>query len=643
MWQMLHPTGVMVMFVTYAILHYQCDGAVQGASTTHVMPNKIGLAFVDLSYLTHLDAKDINQILHDNIQNEIGSNRETRHIKIDVSSSGLGDSGILDMIESCLVVAENNKDNRGNDKDNVGHLSSPLYVSLEARMNNISPMGASSLFDRIIAFQNQTASSGEIEIKGSETYKENVKDNHNQELYKEKSRNIFIESLDLGFNDIGHGTGDKKEIHAFHKSLKRLIENQVGCCPRVLRLDVCGLGAPSCRAIGKGLIDREEHVLNKPNQSMLRELYLGGNDAIGDGGLAALAAALKTITKDHHRGGSKQDKVAILHHLDVSCCGIGDAGVEAIAIAIDSNPGGCIKHLDLSNNQVTDEGAIALSRALMDGHQKLNDFCLDSLDLSNNHGIGDEGAMALFEALECGALRSLSLRSCSVKWRGAAALGTTLANIALEYCSDQSSLCKSKRIEVDISGNHIGKKEPKKKSSVHENVMNGMTFLSKRIKSSLKDAGLNSLVGSSLESDDEVEMMDDSLGSELEMEESTSSRCGASEFYNNLCDGIEDATVKQQGQSHLQIKAGMRMCNFDERGIQALCASCVVLGDKLLGVRLQVDCTLNDEACDDEDVVVAALKKGDVDNLSLREMADRHHDLLNRYEDFDDYGYDNDY
>jgi hypothetical protein len=239
------------MLVTYAILHYQCDGAVQGSSATHVMPNKIGLAFVDLSYHTHLDAKDVNQILHDNIQNELGSNRETRHMKIDVSSSGLGDSGIQDILESCLAVAEKNKDDRGNDKDNIGQLSSPLYVSLEARMNNISPKGASSLFDRIVAFQNQTASSGEIDTKGSETYQENVKDNHNQEFSKEKSRNTFIESLDLGFNDIGHGTGDKTEIYAFNKSLKRLIENQFGCCPRVLRLDVCGLGAPSCRAIGK--------------------------------------------------------------------------------------------------------------------------------------------------------------------------------------------------------------------------------------------------------------------------------------------------------------------------------------------------------------------------------------------------------
>jgi hypothetical protein len=384
----------------------------------------------------------------------------------------------------------------------------------------------------------------------------------------------------------------------------------------------------------------------KPNQS-LRELYLSGNDAIGDGGLAALAAALKTIHKEDDRGEHKQDKnaVAILDHLDVSSCDIGDSGVEAIAIAIDSNPGGCIKRLNLSNNEVTDEGAIALSKALIDGSQKINGYCIDSLDLSNNHGIGDEGAMALFEALEYGALRSLSLRSCSIKWRSAAALGRTLANIAIGHGSDDNSvLGKADSIEVDISGNHIGKKGPKKKSSVHENVMNGMTFLSKRIKSSLKDAGLNSLVGSSLESDDEAELMDDSLGSELEIEESKSSKCGALEFYSNLFDVMEDANVKQQERSELIVKVGMRMCNFDERSVEALCASSVLVGDKL-GVRLQVDCTLNDEACADEDVVVKALEEGDIENVSLREMAERHYALRNRYEDFDDddYGYDDDY
>jgi len=635
MWSIFHPTVVAIL-VIYVIL-YQCD-AVQSASTTNnlMQYKKLEVPFIDLSYLTHLDTKRLYQILKDNIQNEFGSNNNFRQLQIDVSSSCLGDSGVLDMVE-CLAE-ENKNDDHGD--DDVGDLSSPLHVSLEARMNHISPLGASSLFDRIISFRNQTSSSGEIDGNRIAKPEENVKDNH-QTHYKQKSRNIFMNSLDLGFNDIGHGSGDKKEIYAFNKSLKRLIENEVGGCPRVLRLDVCGLGAPSCRAIGKGLIEREKHVLNQPSQS-LRELYLSGNDAIGDGGLAALAAALKTIAKEDNRGERKQGKASILDHLDVSSCGIGDVGVEAIAIGIDSKPGGCIKRLNLSNNQITDEGAIALSKALINGRQKINDYCLDTLDLSNNHGIGDEGATALFEALECGAIRSLSLRSCSIKWRGAAALGRSLANIALDCSSEEVSLCNSNGIEVDISGNHIGKNGPRKKSSVHENVMNGMTFLSKRIKSSLKDAGLNSLVGSSLESDDEAELMDDCLGSELENEESTSSRCGALEFYNSLRDAMEDTTVKQQDQSQLIIKVGMRMCNFDERSVQALCASSVHIKDKA-GARLQVDCTLNDEACDDEDIVLEALVNGDVENLSLREMAERHKALLNRYDDFDDEdGYDDD-
>lgn len=611
------------------------------------------IPFLDLSYLTHVDANKISLLLHDNIQNSFNPNDSAQLLKIDVSSSGLGDEGMMKVMDSLLRFKETHKLHSG-----------VLHISLEARMNHLTPEGSSQLFQSIMSLTNHTIvtkdsvavdqakefqDDGNICISMQKELEKNQTENidvSTQEHGDETSGGIIIDSLDLGFNDIGHGKGDAKEMSSMYKSLRRLVENESGSCPRVLRLDVCGLGAPSCRAIGKGLINREQRGNVDLNRS-LRELYLSGNDGIGDGGIAALAAAMKTIGKEDSKQLRKREhtrRQAILEHLDVSSCGVGDAGMEAIAIAIQTNPG-CIKQINLSGNEITDEGAIALSRALIEGYKKSNNYCVESIDLSNNHGISDEGAEALFEALECGAVRSLSLRSCSLKWRSAAALGTVIGNILVDRSHDDfkpEEQCHS--VEVDISGNAIGKKGSKKKSSVQENVMNGMNFLSKRIKSSLKDVGLNNIMrSSSLESDDEVELMDDSLGCELEEEQVSSSKCGACEFYDRLCDVMDEATIENKSHREVVIKVGMRLCSFDEQSIEALCASCMLVGDKV-GVHLHVDCTMNAEACDDEDVAVGALDKGDFKNALLAEMAERYIASENRNYDFeDDYGYDDDY
>ena len=373
----------------------------------------------------------------------------------------------------------------------------------------------------------------------------------------------------------------------------------------------------------KGLIDRQNHVSRDPTRT-LRKLYLSGNDGIGDGGVAALAAALKSISASSYG----QDEDAILDELDISACGVGDAGIGALAMAIESNPR-CVKKLDLSNNNISDEGVIAFSKSLITGYQKSKMYCIDSLDLSNNVDIGDEGAEALFDALECGAIRSISLRSCSVRWRGVAALGNTLSNM---FASDRMD-DEPRTIEVDLSGNHIGKIEKKKKkASVHTNMMNSMSFIGKRFKTGLKDVGLGSMVGSGMESDDEVEMMD-SMRSEF-ADEQGSSRCGAGEMYDSLSQGIDTSVATDISKAKDKVMLGMRMCNFDERGIDALGASCVLLGDHA-NVRLCVDCEMNKEACDEEEVTNALLV-GDFENGSLREVAERHVEAMDRYNDLDE-------
>ena len=141
--------------------------------------------------------------------------------------------------------------------------------------------------------------------------------------------------------------------------------------------------------------------------------------------------------------------------------------------------------------------------------------------------------------------------------------------------------------------------------------------------------------------------MDGSLGSELEIEKSEVSKCGAVEFYNSLCDVLEDVNMKNMVQRDITIKVGMRMCELDERSIEGLCASSALVKDKL-GIVLQIDCTMNAEACDDDDTAVVALEKGDSENEMLREMSERFLTSLDQYNDFvdaedDDYGYDDQY
>ena len=130
--------------------------------------------------------------------------------------------------------------------------------------------------------------------------------------------------------------------------------------------------------------------------------------------MAALSAAIRIVA---------QEKDAIIFDvLDLSGCGIGDAGADALAIAIESRPG-CIKHLDLSNNHISDEGAAAIGRALCSETKRRG---IDTVDLSHNKDLGDSGASALAQAIEHGMIRDLSIRSCHIQADGASAFAKAL-------------------------------------------------------------------------------------------------------------------------------------------------------------------------------------------------------------------------
>eukprot|EP00554_Chaetoceros_debilis_P015525 CAMPEP_0194123564 /NCGR_PEP_ID=MMETSP0150-20130528/55044_1 /TAXON_ID=122233 /ORGANISM="Chaetoceros debilis, Strain MM31A-1" /LENGTH=595 /DNA_ID=CAMNT_0038816861 /DNA_START=258 /DNA_END=2045 /DNA_ORIENTATION=+ len=550
-------------------------------------------------------------------------------MSIDVSASRLGDEGLLKLMDTLVTSCDELLDQEDN-----------LSICLEARMNGVGSLGASKLFDRIVnSKDNGKSTEGETEVNIEEEVAVAEDERHTDII-------MDVDVLDIGLNDLEAENADSKEILQMHLSVQELVEHNNA--PRILRLDACGLGGLACRAIGKGLTNRhtgtdkvsqnkdsyEDESSNaiekeqlKPTFTSdrqtngLRELYLSGNDGISDGGTAALAAALKLA-----RGVTDDSSTPILDNLDLSSCQVGDGGAGALAVALQSNPG-CLTRLDLSNNKITNTGAISLSTALKEGHKKSkrDSYLLDELDLSNNVDIDGEGAEALVAAVTCGAVRKLSLRSCSIRWRGASALGSALGKMLIDQSRQKQSSSQSSIVEIDLSGNKLGKKSKEKKSATSaiytsstKTVISGINFLGNRIKSGLKDVGLSNVVGSSLESDDEAEEEDDTIGSELtsDLDESTI-KCGACAFYDAFADSVESSKSASVG---LTIKIGMRMCNFDNQAIDALAATCVLAGDDFKS-HLCIDCNMNKGS---PDFAVQDLQSGNFKSSELTEMADDH-------------------
>ncbi len=147
----------------------------------------------------------------------------------------------------------------------------------------------------------------------------------------------------------------------------------------------------------------------------------------------------------------------ILNELDLSSCNVGDAGAESLALALASNPS-CVRRLDLSNNKISDSGAISLGRALVDASRS-TDVIFENIILDNNRGISDDGAVALAEAWACGAVKSISLRSCSVGSHGTAAFGKAIVSLA-----SRTNQCH--HFLLDLSGNHFGTRKIAKKGGV---------------------------------------------------------------------------------------------------------------------------------------------------------------------------------
>ena len=510
---------------------------------------------------------------------------------------------------------------------------------------------------------------------------------------------VRFHSLDLGWNDLSgqqhyHSNMDTDStsiksttrrpksnnknnngIKAMQKVLQQLIASKE--CPSILKLDVCGLNPSICRVIAKGIIHRnkQENPETQQDESKLQtdneteekcetskrivattdnenvipplSLHLARNGDIGDPGIAALAAAIRTVasqrrsqttarTDDHLS--SNQSEFTIFNTLNLSGCSIGDVGAEAIAIALERNPF-CIKHLDLSNNNISDEGAIAIARALMTNDNKGVCGKIETLDLSNNSGIGDRGAKELAQAFEEGCIQNIILRSCHLHADGAACFGKALKAIVVQNCLNVTFDMPTRHLLIDLSGNPLGllRKKPKSKGKYSAGALTSkatattaayFNLIGKTVQKGLKDFGLaENGYGDTLESDDEEE---EKMGKNDDDDEESKAKCGALSFAEAFVDddsrGTEELTkVEQSDRKSLYVRLGLRHCSFDTRAAEALAAVLQESRQRYPSLQLKLDLFMNDVL---EDDTIAALSGAAGYDDQILEMAENYLDAM---------------
>ena len=491
---------------------------------------------------------------------------------------------------------------------------------------------------------------------------------------------VSIQSLDLGWNNLGISASattpssarSNAQIRALNTALRRLLADREQC-PPCIKLNVCGLGPQACRDLAKGIVDR--YNSNK-NQLPIPPLFLdlACNEGIGDVGAAALAAAIRTVapsprdgfdddkrktkkrkkrrksrseqqfttltpekeeneTKSNEHSNEENSTTAsvesgppeessrtVLERLDLSGCGIGDAGAEALAIALANNPL-CIKHLDLSNNRISDQGAAALAKALLGG-------LIETLDLSHNKDLGDAGAKQLAIAFQEDRISKLVLRSCNIRADGAACFGRALRVLGAQVpVPGEQALSSSQPRGIDLSGNPLGILGKKKKASnkysatalrskATDTTKAYMNIIGKSLQKGLNsiNAATNGDGMDALESDDEEEGR---MG-ELEEEDESRKKCGALSLAEAFIeDGFEDGTTKsgdtadkEREGSSLRVELGLRHCSFDTRAAEALAAVLHESKENFPRMKLSMDTRMNHVL---EDDVVAALHNGNDD------------------------------
>jgi len=352
-------------------------------------------------------------------------------------------------------------------------------------------------------------------------------------------------------------------------------------------------------------------------------LYLSGNTQVGDAGTVALVAAIRTCPPG----------VTVFDVLDLSACDVGDAGAQALALALESHPN-CIRRLILSHNQIGNEGVEALCRSLSGSGSPPS--MVQALHLDNNPGVGNAGANAIARVVEKGGAEEISLRSCSIFADGASALGKALQKWAIQSSSKKKK--NTRHILLDLSGNPLGKLRKKKKkqkkldewkNKASETTATYFNWMGKKIQSGLKDVGLDGLLRPpTVESDDDEEERMSAGSSKPNDDDIDPSKapCGVKAFCSAFMDDESkynnDNNNKENRPPIVSFHLGMRHCFMDEFAANALAAA-IVHAKEHLGMNLVVDATMNQVL---EKKMEEALRGNAIS--TLEHMADRHMDAL---------------
>ena len=589
------------------------------------------------------------------VTDTVGMNRP-HHVTLDLSFSSLGNDG-MEKVMSSLLESQRQS---GSATDH-GETEATLRLSLTSRMNGLTPTAVSMILQNIMNQQSDTSATpngGDGVVVESATTPDDQAKKESQDGESTNSTDTTSTTtttttkvpklrcgvLDLGWNNFAPDQPGARRMFA---NLRKLVEER-DACPTVLRLDRCGLGPAACRSIGKGIMNRYAKSKTDAADTTLPptpplSLYLCGNTDIGDGGVAAIAAGIRSCPKG----------TVVLDVLDLSSCGVSNTGAEALALALESNPDS-VRHLILSNNDIGDDGVSSIFVALSDGmgvsgldnsNSKKGVRSLvpmDEIVLDNNPNIGNAGASAAAKAFGKGVVRHLSLRSCAVQADGMEAFGIALKTLGGVNHSEDNPI----EFHLDLSGNPIGVLHKKKKggkysasalkSKATATTVSYMNFIGKKVQSGLKDVGLDGIANFAAtdESDDDEEARmaaGDASSSGPSFQDETDpakARCGAKSFASSIIDHNNadnddegDQTTRSIGQT-LMCRMGMRHTFLDQSAADAIAASITHLKQQS-GLDLVIDAKLNSVL---EDEMVAALKGED--DGTLEDMAERHTEAM---------------
>lgn len=192
--------------------------------------------------------------------------------------------------------------------------------------------------------------------------------------------NESLRSIDLSRNQLGPGGAEKLA--------QALLTNPT---LESLKLNDCNLGDAGIRHLARAL----------QRNTAVKTLRLENNGITSSGGSAEIAAMLaeNTVLISLNVSGNKLGDTGVeslaqglagnstLAHLHLKNVGCGNMGAQALAVVL---PHTGLSILDLSGNQIGDEGGVELGNALPEAEN------LQKLDLSDNR-LGEEGKGMLLE------------------------------------------------------------------------------------------------------------------------------------------------------------------------------------------------------------------------------------------------------